>query len=282
MLGTVIRRAAAGRHRLLDEADLAHARSTGSTYSRLNALHIQIQRSDPSIPSRYLWGSLHGAHLAKALEVDRISLVEFGVAGGNGLVALEKIAGHLEERLEVGVSVYGFDTGTGLPRPVDVRDCPNLFLEGGFPMDVEALRRRLETAALMLGTVEETLPAFIEGRPDPVAFISFDLDLYSSTKEALPVLAAQQDILLPRVHCFLDDIMGYTYGDHNGERLAVAEFNAEHEQRKVSLIYGLSHFVPRRCRNEEWVEKLYMAHILDHELYGLHDGLAGGQRRDLQ
>src|SRR5262245_39831350 len=34
------------------------------------------------------WGALQGVNLAKALGLSRVSFVEFGVAGGNGLTAL--------------------------------------------------------------------------------------------------------------------------------------------------------------------------------------------------
>ena len=230
----------------------------------------------------YLWGSLHGAHLAKTLGVPAISLVEFGVAGGNGLIALEVIAERIEQTFGIKTSVYGFDTGEGLPETRDLRDCPNLFARGGFPMAVNDLKKRLRKAKLILGAVEDTLPKFAdEIRSCPVAFISFDLDYSSSTKAAMRLLELEVSMLLPRVHCYFDDITGYTYCDYNGERLAIAEFNEEHAQRKLSPIYGLRHYVPRRFANNLWVEKYFMAHLFDHDLYGRHDGLVRHHRMNL-
>ena len=85
-------------------------------YPLINALHVKITREAPSIVRPgYLWGSLHGAYLAKTLGFDSASLIEFGVAGGNGLVALELIAERIEHHLGVKISVFGFDTGKGLP-----------------------------------------------------------------------------------------------------------------------------------------------------------------------
>ena len=53
-------------------------------------------------------------------------------------------------------------------------------------MDVDKLRRRLHRAQLVLGTVEETVPTFLATyKPPPIAFVSIDLDLYSSTVQAL-------------------------------------------------------------------------------------------------
>ena len=220
----------------------------------------------------YTWGVLQGALLAKAIEIERISVIEFGVAGGNGLLALERIAEKVEEICGVAVDVYGFDSGAGLPRPLDYRDCPNLFSPGHYPMDEAKLRKRLCRARLILGLVEETVSEFIASRPPPVAFVSFDLDYYSSTMQAFKLLEAERTLLSPRIYCYFDDIMGFTYSDYNGERLAIAEFNASHSSRKISPIYGLKYFLPTPHAQADWSEMFYMAHIFDHELYGRDDG----------
>jgi hypothetical protein len=252
-------------------------------YPVINAMHATITREAPLIVRPgYLWGALHGAFLAKALGLDSVSLIEFGVAGGNGLTVLELIAERIEHHLGMKVSVYGFDTGKGLPPPKDVRDCPNLFTEGTYPMDIDKLRSRLRRAQLILGSVDETVPLFVSTyRPSPIAFVSVDLDLYTSTKQALRIFDAHTDFLLPRVHCYFDDISGYTYAEFNGERLAIAEFNREHRVRKISPMYALRHYVPKRCADDPWVERFYLAHILDHRLYSRNDGLVRLARLDL-
>jgi hypothetical protein len=268
---------------LRGDDDTRFPEDTPFAYPSINALHVQITREAPLIVRPgYLWGSLHGAYLAKTLGFGSVSLIEFGVAGGNGLVALELIADRMEHHLGIKISVFGFDTGKGLPRPQDVRDCPNLFAEGTYPMDIDKLRRRLRRAQLVLGMVDETVPLFISTyKPAPVAFVSVDLDLYTSTKQALRLFEADTSILLPRVHCYFDDINGFTFADHNGERLAIAEFNQEHPLRKISPMYHLRHYVPTRCADDAWVNRFYMAHILDHESYGRNDGLTKVPRFDL-
>jgi len=242
-------------------------------YVRLNSI-FQNLAVEPgcSVRPYYTWGVLQGAHLAWAIGINRVSVVEFGVAGGNGLVALERIAERVEQTLGVGIDVYGFDTGGGLPKPLDYRDCPNLWSPGYYPMDKEKLQRRLRRAQLVLGLVEDTVSKFIESKPSPVAFVSFDLDYYSSTMQAFKLLEAEEALLLPRVHCYFDDIIGFTYSDYNGERLAISEFNAGHPMRKISPIYGLKHFLPEAHAQSWWSEMFYMAHIFDHELYNRHDG----------
>lgn len=149
-------------------------------------------------------------------------------------------------------------------------------------MDKEKLQKRLKNAKLFLGSVEDTVQRFIDAKPAPVAFISFDLDLYSSTVQAFKLLSADQSLLLPRIHCHFDDMLGFTYGDHSGERLAIAEFNAANAARKISPIYGFRFFLPSVMRHAMWPELCYMAHVLDHRLYGLSDGLVKRPTLDLE
>lgn len=222
----------------------------------------------------YTWGVLQGVHLAKALGISRVSVIEFGVAGGNGLISLEKISQKIESIYGMEIDVYGFDTGVGLPKSEDYRDLPNRYWEGLFPMNIEELRLRLKKTKLMIGLVENKITDFIQSLPSPVAFISIDLDLYSSTMHALRLLDSKQDLLLPRIHCYFDDIMGFNCCEYNGERKAIADFNASHEMRKIDLIYGLKYFLPPAYANKDWSEQFFLVHIFDHDLYGHFDGLA--------
>ena len=238
----------------------------------LNAQCLKVLEHGRLKPN-YVWGTIQGAGLAQILGIRQISVIEFGVAGGNGLIALQDIAVRVEEIFGVEIDVFGFDTGAGLPKPKDYRDLPNLFSEGLYPMAVEKLRPKLSKAHLILGLVENKVADFISSKPSPIAFVSFDLDLYTSTKHALALLEADHEVLLPRVHCYFDDILGYTYSDFTGELLAIAEFNASHKMRKISKINGLKHLLPPRLANQTWPYKFYLAHIFDHELYGHYDGL---------
>jgi hypothetical protein len=243
-------------------------------YAYVNLVHERImERDGSSLRANYLYGVLHAARLARLLGIAAISTIEFGVAGGRGLLALEKASAYAEEEFRVGIDVYGFDTGRGLPKPKDFRDCPNLFLEGQFPLDQSRLLSILDRATLILGLVEQTVPEFMDRRPAPIGFVSFDLDLYSSTAAALSAFEADAELMLPRVLCYFDDITGFTYADHNGERLAISEFNAAHDYRKISQIYAAEFYVPPRESHALWPRKLFMAHVLDHPQYGDYDGL---------
>src|SRR5262245_35619699 len=213
-------------------------------YAELNKALLRLISAAPNVlrPS-YTWGVLQGAHLAGALGIGRISVIEFGVAGGNGLVALELAAEKTQVLLGVQIDVHGFDTGRGLPCPVDYRDHPNIYMESTFRMDEETLRLRLRSTQLHVGLIKETIPRFLASGPSPIAFISFDLDYYSSTVDALGVLQADAARLLPRVHCYFDDIMGLTCSEWAGERLAINEFNEHQSRRKISSIFGLKYFL---------------------------------------
>jgi len=67
---------------------------------------------------------LSAARTAKGLGIDRVSVLEFGVAGGTGLLAMDAAAEGAESLLGVEIDVFRFDTGTGLPPPADRRDMP--------------------------------------------------------------------------------------------------------------------------------------------------------------
>ena len=252
-----------------------HREQIAYSYGWLNNLTWKLVRrgGGPERRPAYAWGVIQGAALGKALGLSRVSVIEFGVAGGNGLVCLEEIAERVSSLLEIEIEVYGFDTGAGLPDVHDVRDLPNLYARGHYAMDVGRLKSRLRCAHLILGPIKETLGSFIASHPAPVAFVSVDVDLYTSTMDTLGLFEADYPILLPRVHIYLDDILGLTFGDHNGERAAIGEFNANHKLRKFSPIYGLRHYLPWPLRSMGWIEMMYMAHIFDHPLYVRYDGL---------
>ena len=134
-------------------------------------------------------GTHSAAKLARALGLDRITAVEFGVAGGNGLVSMERIAEAVGGHLGVDVAVIGFDVGSGTPAPEDFRDLPHVWAQGFYKMDAEARLARLRKAELVLGNVADTVRATVarEGLP-PIGFVLFDLDYYSSTHQRLPYL----------------------------------------------------------------------------------------------
>jgi len=212
---------------------------------------------------------LQAAQLARTLGHSRIAAIEFGVAGGNGLVALEQHAEHVRKETGVEVATYGFDTGRGMPPPIDYRDMPYLWQEGYFAMDPAKLRARLKGSRLMLGPVEETVERFCaQENPPPIGFISFDLDYYSSTMAAFRIFDAPARHLLPRIACYFDDMVGdidWAYNEFTGELLAIKEFNEAHQRMKLAPVQGLRFYGRRLPR--AWHEQIFVAHLFDHPDY---------------
>jgi hypothetical protein len=245
------------------------------SYGWLNSLCGQLVSRGAAFERRpaYTWGVIHGAALGRALGIRKISVLEFGVAGGRGLVALEEIAERISSIFGISIDVYGFDTGEGLPAPSDPRDLPNLYSRGHYRMDVGKLQARLRNARLLLGQIKDTIGGFINSTPAPIAFASVDVDLYTSTVDAFALFEADTKLLLPRVQVYFDDILGLTFGDNNGERAAILDFNAAHQTRKISPVYGLRFYLPWPLGTMAWSEQMYMLHALEHPLYSNNDGL---------
>ena len=116
------------------------------------------------------------AQLAARLHVPRISVIEFGCGGGNGLINAEMHISEAKKIFPVDFELYGFDTGAGMPAPQDYRDFPHYFKPGLYKMDPELLKRKLRFAKLVLGPVKETCNTFIsEYEPAPIGCIFMTL-----------------------------------------------------------------------------------------------------------
>jgi hypothetical protein len=245
------------------------------TYQTERVLSIGEGTCRPS----YTWPVVQAAHLAKALGQTRISVIEFGVAGGHGLLALERAAEIIEALFDLAIEVYGFDSGRGLPKPVDYRDLPHLWKESFYEMDEERIRKKLRRSHLVIGSVDETVPQFLQSKPAPVGFVSFDLDYYSSTTQALKLLLAEPSVLMPRIHCYFDDILGLTHSEFTGEQLAIREFNDTHKLKKITPIPGLRYFLPREYSHEPWPDQMFVCHLFDHPMYTHYDGIHKDRQR---
>ena len=101
-----------------------------AAYDYLNCVfrRIHLRAAGPLRP-QYAWGAARGV----PGEESRLSahFRRFGVAGGQGLICLENAAALVEQALELTIDVYGFDTGIGLPAPVDWQDSPSTSQRAG-------------------------------------------------------------------------------------------------------------------------------------------------------
>ena len=243
-----------------------------NSYEWLNA-NLTEEMRDPVCSQRpqYLWGILQGAVLAKVMGMQRVTVLEFGVASGAGLLSMERIAEHCEKRVGIKIDVFGFDTGTGYTELNDYRDMPYKLSSGYYPCDKDELQKRLHRAKMKYGLVKETVAELLRaGDIAPVAFVGFDFSIYSATRDAMQLFSAEPRRLLPRTPCSLRSTIGKDRCEYTGELLAVSEFNATHEKRKICKIPGLSYFVPPHL-NGSWTQWLHTLHIFDHPLYNRPD-----------
>jgi len=222
----------------------------------------------------YAYCMLNAAALARRLGHSRISAIEFGVAGGNGLRFMCDFAPLVECATGVAVDCYGFDTGKGMPPPVGVKDLPFWFKDAQYAMDHDALRRRLPNAKLLLGEIKDTISKFAETHdPAPIGAIFNDVDYWSSTRDSFMLFeaaAARPQNFLPRIFMYFDDIIGGTYsmyGPYNGQLAAIAEFNSEHEAMKIHLNQNL---LPKTHLAYRW--QIYYAHLMSHPQYNAYIG----------
>ena len=88
--------------------------------------------------AEYAFGVKQAVYLATRLKLPSISVIEFGVAGGAGLIALERYALEIGKAHGIQVEVYGFDLGTGLPAPLDYRDLGYVWKRGAYKMDADS------------------------------------------------------------------------------------------------------------------------------------------------
>jgi hypothetical protein len=211
------------------------------------------------------YGILRAAEEAKKLGLKSVSIIEFGVAAGAGLINMCKIAENVSLLTGIEFKIYGFDTGCGMPPPIDYRDHPELYQEGDFPMNQEQLTNILpKNAELLIGKLSETIPKFLQNLSceSPVGYIVIDVDYYSSTKEALALVTSDPEKYLPITFLYLDDVYSDYHNDYAGELLAAKEFNDENKLRKIFPYKFLQTL--RIFKNASWLERMYILHVFDH------------------
>jgi hypothetical protein len=213
---------------------------------------------------QYGYCMYNAAKLASRLGHKAISAIEFGVAGGNGLVAAERHAREITAELGVEFQIYGFDSGAGLPPPTDYRDLPFGWQAGFYPMDQPALRQRLTQTQLVIGQVRQTSAEFFaQHSPAPIGCIFWDLDFYSSTMDAFQIFQGEDKYFLPRLSMYFDDMIGPDYCDYTGERLAITDFNVQSKNAKISQEYDSRH----QHFPGSWKYLIYVYHNFAHPDY---------------
>jgi len=229
----------------------------GSTRQKINY--------DCILRNGYAYGILAAADHAKKYGIKRLTLIEFGVAAGAGLMNICWIAERVSKQTGVEFDVIGFDSGEGMPPPRDYRDHPEHYLTGDYPVTDKAglLAALPANAKIYYGPIECTLKQAEAEIASTIGFISIDVDYFYSTEQSLEILTWKAERYLPAVPMYFDDV---AYIDHNrfcGELLAIEDFNQMHQTRKIAPMNFLPKY--RVFKNALWLGQVFYAHVLDHE-----------------
>jgi hypothetical protein len=220
---------------------------------------------DLVLRQQHAYAILTCADLALELGIKEVALIEFGVAAGAGLINICELAERVTRETGIRFRIFGFDTGVGMPPPQSYRDHPEIYQQGDFPMNHDALQQSLPgNAQLVIGEINDTVTTFLRTVTSdaPIGFISIDVDFYTSTRAALTVLEGNPEQYLPRVQIYLDDLEHPSHNSWCGEQLAVCEFNERNKMRKIEQHAFLRGY--RIFRNARWIDHMYTSHVLDH------------------
>ncbi len=221
---------------------------------------------DLVIRPQHAFGILKAAEQAKMHSLNAITIIEFGVANGAGLMNMIKIAEKVTKVTGIKINIYGFDTGLGMPPPKDYRDHPEYYNTGDFPMNKNLLEEKINgKATLIYGSIKETINAFSKTITSkaPIGFVSVDVDYYSSSKEVLNLFTTESFRFLPLTYVYFDDIFMPHHNNKCGELLSIKEFNSINSYRNLS--YHPFFQNERIFKNANWVKQLFYLHVLDHE-----------------
>lgn len=246
-------------------------RKTGGIYAYSPQFKLAMQAVDRP---HYSWCMMRAAELGRALGHDRISAIEFGVAGGNGLAYMCDYAQEVKKVTGVEVVCYGFDTGAGMPPPEGSADLPYWFAAQQYKMDVDALKARIPTGHLVLGNIKDRIDGFLdEYAPPPIGVMFNDTDYWSSTRESFRLFdqaAKRPEHFLPRQFMYFDDIIGSEiemYGPYNGQLMAIEEYNTTQDAVRLHRNQNLI------SRSEySWRWQIYYAHLFQHPDYDKYIG----------
>jgi hypothetical protein len=195
----------------------------------------------------------------KKLSIKRLVIVEFGVASGAGLLNLCRISEKLSTYYGLDVKLIGFDSGEGMPPPVDFRDHPEKYLDGDFPPhDRKLLDSSLPSNAEVvygpilnsLGQLDEMLT---EG--DIISFVSIDVDYWSSTVDCLKIFDNEGLSFLPLLPMYFDDVNNVDHHPYAGELLAIIEYNKQSASKKIVQMNQLRNW--RLFKNALYLEQMY-------------------------
>ena len=203
------------------------------------------------------------------LGIERIVIVEFGVASGAGLLNLCRISEKLSRHYELPVLVVGFDSGEGMPFPVDYRDHPEKYLDGDFPPhDRKLLDATLPgNAEVVYGPIAECVGRIDKmlSEGDFISFISIDVDYWSSTNDCLKIFDNKALNFLPTLPMYFDDVNNIDHHPYAGELLSIREYNEGSVHKKIVKMNQLRNW--RLFKNALWLDQMYWFYDLESRFF---------------
>ena len=88
-----------------------------------------------------------------------------------------------------------------------------------------------------------------------------DVDLYSSTHDALQILTLPGKRMLLHMPMYFDDIRRLFNSRFAGELLAIDEFNEVNQNVKIDRWHGIRE--GRAFPERDWLDRMYVAHDLE-------------------
>ncbi len=198
----------------------------------LKYLSLKFKQFRPHYETILLESSLEAIKLG----YKEVSVLELGVAGGNGIISLEKYKKKIEKLYNIKINIYGFDYGEGMPATNNEFDLPFHWKQGDFKVDKKKLEKKINST-IIYGNIKYTVDQFLEKNPKNIIAIFFDMDTYTSTYSFLNQMTKLEKYLCPRVYCYFDDIFNPNHwiNKHVGEILAIEKFNKESQNLKIGL-----------------------------------------------
>ena len=221
---------------------------------------------DLIIRQQHAYGLLQAADRALKLGFRSVTVIEFGVASGAGIMNIQRIASNIQKMTGVKFDIYGFDNITGMPPHKDYRDHPDLYKEGDYKMNYAVLKKHLNSnVTITQGNIKSNIKQFLENLPpqSPIGFVSIDVDYYSSTVDALTVFDGEASKYLDIVYLYVDDIHKEEHNSLCGELLAINEFNKNHSKMIIEKYAFLES--QRIFKHAKWIKHMYSLHVLEHE-----------------
>jgi hypothetical protein len=228
---------------------------------------LQKERYGVLYRNYYAYGMVRAANIAKGMGKKSVTICEFGVAEGRGLLNMIALAKQIEPAVGIKFRIVGFDSGEGLPVMQGYRDHPELWVPGDFKMDKEGLLAQVgKDAEIFFGDVSATVAKFLKtvDASSPIGFCAIDTDFYSSAKSVLECLKGGPEQYTLAVSLYFDDVALFSCNKWCGELLAIEEFNAENNLRKIDVDRTLPGARPVQA--VYWYQRMYVGQILDHPL----------------